>query len=132
MSPASQFMKTTENLSFSCAKFLFSSNEQVVAEVNPREMTKNPSCMLLLFVSTIAGTLTSSYLPWLKISMSSEESLQWSMSLSNTRSPSNVKTLHIDPELVDELARSLRPDDGELSLELLPEMHERAHNFRGP
>jgi hypothetical protein len=36
-----------------------------------------------------------------------------------------VETLHVDPELVDELSRSsLQPEDGEFPLELLPELHE--------
>jgi hypothetical protein len=32
----------------------------------------------------------------------------------------NVKTLHVDDGLVDELSHTLRVDDGELPLELLP------------
>jgi hypothetical protein len=37
---------------------------------------------------------------------------------------SNVKTLHIDNGLAEELARCLRLEDGELPLELLPELQE--------
>ena len=37
---------------------------------------------------------------------------------------SNVKTLHIDNGLATELARCLRLEDGELPLELLPELQE--------
>ena len=40
------------------------------------------------------------------------------------RSFNNVKTLCIDDGLVKELSRSLRPDDGELPPELLPELQE--------
>jgi hypothetical protein len=40
------------------------------------------------------------------------------------RSFSNVKTLRIDDELVGELSRCLRLDDGEHTLELLPELQE--------
>ena len=36
----------------------------------------------------------------------------------------NVKTLRIDNGLVKDLSRCLQPDDGELSLELLPELQE--------
>ena len=44
------------------------------------------------------------------------------------RSFNNVKTLCVDDGLVKELSRSLRPDDGELSLELLlPELQELAY-----
>jgi hypothetical protein len=35
-----------------------------------------------------------------------------------------VKTIRIDHGLVGELSRSLRPDDEELPLELLPELQE--------
>ena len=37
---------------------------------------------------------------------------------------SNVKTLRIEDGLVDELSRCLRLEDGELPLELLPELQE--------
>ena len=37
---------------------------------------------------------------------------------------SNVKTLHIDDGLVEQLSRCLRSEDGELPLELLPELEE--------
>ena len=37
---------------------------------------------------------------------------------------SNVKTLRVDEELVEELSHCLRPDDGENPLELLPELQE--------
>ena len=40
------------------------------------------------------------------------------------RSFSNVKTLHIEDGLVEELSRCLRLEDGELPLELLPELQE--------
>jgi len=40
------------------------------------------------------------------------------------RSFSNVKSLHIDGELVGELSRCLRLEDGEYHLELLPELQE--------
>jgi hypothetical protein len=36
----------------------------------------------------------------------------------------NVKTLHVDDGLVKKLSRSLRPEDGELPPELLPELQE--------
>ena len=40
------------------------------------------------------------------------------------RSFSNVKTLRVEDGLVEELSRCLRLEDGELPLELLPELHE--------
>jgi hypothetical protein len=98
-----------------------------------------------------AGTSTGRYLPWLKFSIRSVKySLRWSISLSNTevhsrsseehnevdrtewrkllRSFSNVKTLRVDDGLVKELSRSLRLDDGELPLELLPELQELTYS----
>jgi hypothetical protein len=59
-------------------------------------------------------------------SLSSEEHnevdrIEWRRLL---RSFSNVKNLWIDNGLVEDLSRSLRLDDGELPLELLPELRE--------
>jgi hypothetical protein len=47
------------------------------------------------------------------------------------RSFSNVKTLRVDDGLVEKLARSLQLDDGELPLELLPELQELAYSGSG-
>jgi hypothetical protein len=47
------------------------------------------------------------------------------------RSFSNVKTLCVDDGLVKELSRSLRLDDGEHPLELLPELQELAYPGSG-
>ena len=44
------------------------------------------------------------------------------------RSFSNVKTLRVDDGLVKELSRSLRVDDGEPPLELLPELQELTYS----
>jgi hypothetical protein len=47
------------------------------------------------------------------------------------RSFSNVKTLQVDDGLVEELSRCLRLEDGELPLELLPELQELAYIGNG-
>jgi hypothetical protein len=47
------------------------------------------------------------------------------------RSFGNVKTLRVEDELVKELSRSLRLDDGELPLELLPELQELTYSWSG-
>jgi hypothetical protein len=47
------------------------------------------------------------------------------------RSFNNVKTLRVDDGLVKELSRSLRLDDGELPLELLPELQELNYSGSG-
>ena len=44
---------------------------------------------------------------------------------------SNVKTLRVDDGLVKELSRSLQPDDGELPLEILPELQELTYPESG-
>jgi hypothetical protein len=44
---------------------------------------------------------------------------------------SNLKTLRIEDGLVKELSRSLRPDDGEPPLELLPELQELTYSGSG-
>ena len=44
------------------------------------------------------------------------------------RSFSNVKTLHFDNGLVEELSHCLRLEDGELPLELLPELQQLAYS----
>ena len=43
----------------------------------------------------------------------------------------NVKTLRIDEGLVEELSRCLELDDGELPLELLPELQELTYSGSG-
>jgi hypothetical protein len=47
------------------------------------------------------------------------------------RSFSNVKTLRVDDGLVKELSRTLRLDDGEHPLELLPELQELTYPGSG-
>jgi len=47
------------------------------------------------------------------------------------RSFSNVKTLQVDSELVDQLSRSLQLEHGELPMELLPELRELSYSDRG-
>ena len=80
-------------------------------------------------------------------------SLRWSASLFNTRyigshleehnvvdriewrqllrSFGNVKALHVEDGLIEDLSRCLRLEDGELPLELLPELQELTHSGGG-
>ena len=137
-----QFMHTTENLRFGSAKFEFS-GDRVHVKVYPREEAEiralqvNVRCLHLDWqVSSVAQIFNSlgqifSTVEHLTFehevhSLSSEEHnevdrTEWRKLL---RSFSNVKTLRIDDGLVKELSRSLRLDDGELPLELLPELQE--------
>ena len=142
------FMHTTENLTFDRAKFEFFSNE-VHVEVYPREtetyalsayvpcwhLDWQVSSVAQIFnpLSQILSTVEHLTLEHTVHSRSSEEHnevdrTEWRKLL---RSFSNVKTLHIDDGLVKELSRSLRLDDGEAPLELLPELQELTYSGSG-
>ena len=141
-----QFMNT-ENFKFDRAEFNFYS-ERVYVEVNPPE-TNMP-------VATFSIIIDSSHLDWqvssvaqifnslsqiftavehltlmhTTYSLSSEEHnevdrSEWRKLL---RSFGNVKTLHVDDGLVGELSRCLQLDDGELPLELLPDLQELTYS----
>ena len=137
-----QFINTTENLRFSRATFLFS-NEKVGVEVYPHEEAKihafyiEVDCGHLDWqVSSVAQIFNalgqnSSAVEHLTFehrvhSRSFEEHndvdrTEWRKLL---RSFSNVKTLNVNDKLVGEFSRCLRLDDGELPLEVLPELQE--------
>jgi hypothetical protein len=66
-------------------------------------------------------------------SRSSEEDndvdrIEWQKLL---RSFGNVKTLHVEDGLIEQLSHCLRLEDGELSLELLPELQELTYSGGG-
>jgi hypothetical protein len=141
------FMNTTENLRFDSAIFRFSTDRGFVA-VHPREAVEmhalsiNVNCWHLDWqVSSIAQILSAlsqmlSPVEHLTLqrgnhTRSSEEHneadrSEWRKLL---RSFSNVKTLHIGDELVEELSRCLQLEDGEL--ELLPELQELTYSGSG-
>ena len=143
------FMNTTENLRFDSAKFEFSGDE-VDVKVYPRgeaemyALSMNVSCRHLDWqVSSVAQIFNSlgqifSTLEHLTLkhevhSRSSEEHneverTEWRKLL---RSFSNVKTLHVDDGLIRKLSRCLRLDNGELLLELLPELQELTYPGSG-
>jgi hypothetical protein len=112
-----------------------------------------PRYMLFLSLS-IAVTSTGRYLPYHKfLTCSGQCSLRWIISLlitryivdhlKNTTRPTALnganfltcsgtrKTLHVAEGLVEELTRCLQPDDGELPLELLPELQELTYSGGG-
>jgi hypothetical protein len=143
-----QVMNTTENLRFDKAEFDFYT-ERVLVSVYPRgaEMhafSMNVFCWHLDWqVSSIAqifnslGQMFSSVehltLGHKEHSRSSEEHnevdrTEWRKFL---QSFSNVKTLQIDKGLVGELSRCLELEDGELPLELLPELQELTYSGSG-
>ncbi len=137
-----QFLNTTENLRFDSATFQFG-GKVVYVDVYLREEAEtyalllNVDCSHLnLQVSSVAqifDALNQIFSPVEHLtlehkvhSQSSEEHnevdrTEWRKLL---RSFSNVRTLSVEGGLVKELARCLRLDDGEPSLELLPELQE--------
>ena len=137
-----QFMNTTENLRFSHVQFLFSS-EQVAVGVYPYEEAETCAFSMIVYcrcldwqvssAAQIFNTLSQVFLTVEHLTfdhsahnLSSEEQnvvdrAQWRQLL---RSFHNVKTLRISYGLVREFSGCLRLDDGELPLELLPELQE--------
>ena len=138
-----QFVGRTENLRFDRAEFVFDS-KQVNVKVNPPETNMpmgdfsiNVTCWHLDWqVSSVAQIFNAlgqmfSAVEHLTFShkahsQSSEEHnevdrVEWRKLL---RSFSNVKTIRIDDELVEEFSRCLQLEDGEHPLELLPELQE--------
>jgi hypothetical protein len=144
-----QFMNTTVNLRFDSVRFNFSSN-QVSVRVYLREGAETDALSLFVYcwhldwqvssvaqnfnlLSQILSTVERLTLKHKVHSRSSEEHNEvdrneWRKLL---RSFSNVKTLRVDVGLVKELSCSLRLDDGELPLELLPELQELRYSGSG-
>jgi hypothetical protein len=144
-----QFMITTEtrSLKFSNAKLDFSSNQVDVATYPHEEADLSQSlhirvlCLHLdLQVSAMAqisNSLSQVFsavehltLEYETHSQSFEEHnevdrIEWRKIL---RSFSNVKTLRVEDGLDEEIARCLRLDDGELPLDVLPELRELAYS----
>jgi hypothetical protein len=137
-----QFVNATESLMFKSAKFFFS-DHQFDVKVYPHEEAEMYALCIVVFccnrdwqlssVAQISNSLSPlfSAVDHLTLerevhSQSSEahneaDRTEWRRLLGSFR---NVKTLRIEEGLVEELSRCLEPDDGELTLELLPELQE--------
>ena len=145
-----QFMDTTENLRFDTAKFWFD-DKLVHVEVHPPgEAMMKAAFLIFVFcwhldwqVSSVAQIFNSlghlfSAVEHLTFehelhSQSSEahnevDRTEWRKLLRPFR---NVKTLWIGNGLVEQLSRSLDLEDGELPLELLPELQELTYSGSG-
>ena len=144
-----QFVDATENFTFKSATFNFS-DKYVFVAVYPHEEAE----MYALFIAvkcwhldwqvSSAAQIFNSLSPLFFAvehltlqhevhSQSSEEHneadrTEWRQLLGSFR---NVKTLRIDEGLVEELSRCLELDDGELPLELLPELQELTYSGSG-
>ena len=142
------FMNTAENLRLDSAKFMFS-RDGVYVRVYPHgdkmyALRMNVHCLHLDWqVSSVAqifnpltqllSTVEHLTLQHKVQSLSFEghgevDRIEWRRLL---RSFSNVKRLHVDNGLVKELSRSLRLDDGEHPLGLLPELQELTYSGSG-
>jgi hypothetical protein len=139
-----QFMNTTENLRFSTALLSFSSDQVDVAMLPYEDADFSQSlhirvvsCHLDWQVSAVTQICNSlsqqifSAVEHLTLqnevhSQSSEEHdevnpIEWRKILRSFR---NVKTLRVEEELEEKIARCLRLEDGVLPLGLLPELNE--------
>ena len=144
-----QFVNATENLTFKSVKFIFS-DDNVSVEVYPHDEAKmyalsiTVDCWHLDWQVSSAAQIFSSLSPSFSAvehlalehevhSRSSEEHneanrTKWRQLLGSFR---NVKTLRIAEGLVEEFSRCLKLDDGELPLELLPELQELTYSGSG-
>jgi hypothetical protein len=151
-----QFMDTAENLRFDSTKIKFSKNlvsvgmylhekAKMYAPVSMNVfcwfLDLQVSCMAQIFDSLSQGLFTVEHLT-LEHEEPSEEHernefeidravrAEWSRTewRNLLRSFSNVKTLRVDNRLVEELSNCLRVDDGEPSLELLPELQKLTYS----
>ena len=154
-----QFMDTAENLKFDSTKIGFSQNSVSVG-MYLREKAKvyapvsmnvfcwyldlQVSCMAQIFDSLSQGLSTVDHLILEHEGPSEEHGhnepeidpavrAEWSRTewRNLLRSFSNVKTLQVDNRLVNELSNCLRLDDGEPSLELLPELRKLTYSGSG-
>ncbi len=146
-----QFLSTTENLRFDSARFRFE-GKQIYVEMYLREEADPKIYALILnvfcghldwqvsSVAQIFDALNQIFSPVEHLTLehevhnqSSEEHnevdyAEWRKLL---RSFSNVKTLTVEDGLVKKLACCLRLDDGELPLDLLPELQELTYSGTG-
>ncbi len=137
-----QFLNTTENIRFDSARFQFD-REWVYVQVHLREEAETYALLLNVHcwhldwqVSSVAQifdapsqifsavehlTLEYKIHDWSSEEHNEVNSTEWRKLL---RSFNNVKTLSVRDGLVGKLSRCLQLDDGETSLELLPELQE--------
>ena len=138
-----QFLSATDTFKFDSAQFEFSKNLVYVgaylreeAETHPFSITVYSKSldMQVSSVAQIFNSLSQIFSTVEHITLELEELYEehnevdrakWRRLL---RSLVQVKTLHVDDGLVQELSRSLRPNDGENPLELLPELQELTYS----
>ena len=144
-----QFMNTTENLRFDSGRFRFD-DDKVYVHMYPRDRAEmNPffinvdswyldwqvSSVAQIFnsLSQLSSAVEHLTLKHVVHSRSSEghnevDRTEWRKLLRPFR---NVKTLWIGNGLVEQLSRCLELEDGELPMELLPELQELTYSRSG-
>ncbi|KAI0255093.1 hypothetical protein BJV78DRAFT_1181221 [Lactifluus subvellereus] len=135
-----RFMSTSKNLRFSSVRLDFDTNVVILMaeHCGEREISlfrMRVRCRHLDWQVTSAMQIFNAFLPVLSVAhnLSSEQHneldrIRWRELL---RSFNNVKTLRVQNELVEKLARSLRSGDGEAPLELLPNLKELLYSGGG-
>ena len=143
-----QFMNTTENLRFDKAEIIFKDKRIDVfmfwheadtclfrAMVDCWHLDWQVSSVAQIFnaLSQVLSAVEHLTLRHQVHGQSSEEHndvdrIEWRKLL---RSFSNVKTLRLEDGLIEQLSRCLRLEDGELPLELLPELQELTYDGSG-
>ena len=141
-----QFVNATENLTFKSAKFKFF-NERLDLWVCPHEeaemyaLSITVSCCHLDWQVSSAAQIFKSLSPLFSavehltlehevhgqssVEHNKADRTKWCQLLGSFR---NVKTLRVEEGLVEELSRCQELDDGELPLELLPELQELTYS----
>ena len=143
-----QFMKTTVHLRFDSLDIMFEDERidliGIIREVDMHFFSIRVDCWHLDRQVTSAAQICNALSQVLSAvdhlnldyeihSLSSEEHsdvkrIEWRNLF---RSFSNVKTLYVEGGLVEELSRCLRLEDGELPLELLPELRQLRYSGGG-
>ena len=139
-----QFMQTSENVNFSTVKLTFN-NSFVHCMADPWRKTPplqlQITCRHLDWQVASAAQILGTLLPALSvveevtlIHKKHSQSSEWHSDVDRTqwrellRPFSNAKILHVQDELVGKISRSLQSDDGELPLELLPNLKELGYS----
>jgi hypothetical protein len=144
-----QFMNTAENLRFDSADLIFF-DKRVDAVVYPRGEFKMYALSIIVscwhldwqvsFAVQISNSLSQMFSAVEHLTLEHEEHSQSSEEHNEVdrnewrrllRPFSNVKTLRIDKGLAEDLSRCLELEDGELPLELLPELQELTYSGSG-
>ncbi|KAI0249083.1 hypothetical protein BJV78DRAFT_1230234 [Lactifluus subvellereus] len=147
-----RFMPTSKNLRFSTIRLDFDTNAVILMadhcgewEISPFKFRMRVRCRHLDWQVTSAIQIFNAFLPILSVvehlthshkahGLSSEQHneldrIQWHELLRSFNN--HVKTLRVQNELVEKLARSLRSGDGEAPLELLPNLKELLYSGGG-